>query len=300
MGLCSLLDNALAEENIPLFVHFFTKGHPALQITAIQIITDILNQYGAKLLDNHPEVIQKVFIKGLKSGSKSPEVQSCATIAISKLLLGRIISDSSPSIDDLLRTLIILYFDNSTSQNQGVRQTLSYFLPVYSFSRRENQDRVRKVSVEVLRRLFEVQETEDEDAEHEVESVSLSTVGAHLVDWTDPRRCYVPGNQMTVDGEVKKNVNGAVHLEFARDLLERMYAGGCNRKYSYLLVSRSHVHSDLFGKGWHNYVVWHVLTFMTNRTREEIPSTTPCKTTHLTGLNTFPPTRTIRRNLRSD
>lgn len=236
MGLCSLLDNALAEENIPLFVHFFTKGHPALQITAIQIITDILNQYGAKLLDNHPEVIQKVFIKGLKSGSKSPEVQSCATIAISKLLLGRVISDSSPAIDDLLRTLIILYFDNSTSQNQGVRQALSYFLPVYSFSRKENQDRVRKVNVEVLRRLSEVQETEDEDAEHEVESVSLSTVGAHLVDWTDPRRCYVPGNQMTIDGEVKKYVNGDVHLEFARDLLERMYAGGCNREYSRFFV----------------------------------------------------------------
>ena len=231
MGLCSLLDNALAEENIPLFVHFFTKGHPALQITSIQIITDILNQYGAKLLDNHPEVIQKVFIKGLKSGSKSPEVQSAATVAISKLLLGRVISDTSPSIDDLLRTLIILYFDSSTLQNQGVRQTLSYFLPVYSFSRKENQDRVRKVSVEVLRRLFEAQETFDDDAEAEVETVSLTTVGAHLVDWTDPRRCYVPGSQMGADTEGKKQVNGDVHLEFARDVVERMYASGCNRKF---------------------------------------------------------------------
>jgi len=228
--LCSLLDNALAEENIPLFVHFFTKGHPALQITAIQIITDILNQYGAKLLDNHPEVISKVYIKGLKSGSKSPEVQSSATIAISKLLLGRVISDSSPTIDDLLRTLIILYFDHSTVQNQGVRQTLSYFLPVYSFSRKENQDRIRKVSVEVLRRLFEVQETFDEDAEAEVETISLTTVGAHLVDWTDPRRCYVPGNQLSLDGETKKNVSGDVHLELARDILNRMYTSGCNRK----------------------------------------------------------------------
>lgn len=230
MGLCSLLDNALAEENIPLFVHFFTKGHPALQITALQILTDILNQYGAKLLDNHPEIISKVFLKGLKSGSKSPEVQSAATVAISKLLLGRVIADNSPAIDDLLRTLILLYFDHSTVQNQGVRQTLSYFLPVFSFSRKENQDRVRKVSVEVIRRLFEVQETFDEDAEAEIETISLTTVGAHLVDWTDPRRCYVPGNQLSLETEAKKNVNGDVHLEFARDILNRMWTTGCNRK----------------------------------------------------------------------
>lgn len=232
MGLCSLLDNALAEENIPLFVHFFIKGHSALQITSIQILTDILTQYGAKLLDNHPEIVSKVFLKGLKSGSKTPEVQAAATVAISKLLLGRIISDASPAIDDLLRTLILLYFDPSTVQNQGVRQTLSYFLPVYSFSRTENQDRVRKVSVEVLRRLFEVQETFDEDAEVEAEMVSLTTVGAHLIDWTDPRRCYVPGNQLSLDGDTKKAVNGDVHLEFARDILNRMWTNGCNRESS--------------------------------------------------------------------
>ena len=53
--------------------------------------------------------------------------------------------------------------------------------------------------------------------------VSLSTIGAHLVDWTDPRKCYVPGNQLTFgDESAKKAVNGDVHLEFARDILERL------------------------------------------------------------------------------
>ncbi|PMD21649.1 ARM repeat-containing protein [Hyaloscypha hepaticicola] len=222
LGLCSLLDKSLAEENLTLFMHFFSKGHSALQITALQILTDILNQHGAQTLETNPALL-KVYLKALKSGSKTPEVQAAATVAIAKLMLGRVISDSSPVIEDLLRTLVVLYFDPSTAHNQGVRQTLSYFLPVYSYSRKENQDRMRKVALDALHKLFEVQETLDDEGEAETEMVSISTIGAHLIDWTDPRKCYVPGNQLTLGDEgSKKAVNSDVHLEFARDLLERL------------------------------------------------------------------------------
>ncbi|TVY29118.1 Condensin complex subunit [Lachnellula hyalina] len=225
LGLCSLLDKSLAEENLTLFMHFFSKGHSALQITALQILTDILNQHGAHLLDTNPTLL-KVYLKALKSGSKSPEVQAAATIAVSKLMLGRVIADSSTVIDDLLKTLIVLYFDPSTAHNQGVRQTLSYFLPVYCFSRKENQDRMRKVALDAMHKLFEIQETMDDDGEAEFEMVGLGTIGAHLVDWTDPRKCYIPGNQLTLGDEgAKKAVNGDVHLYFARDLLEKLDSG---------------------------------------------------------------------------
>ena len=82
---------------------------------------------------------------------------------------------------------------------------------------------MRKVALDALHKLFEVQETLDDEGDTETEMVSLSTIGAHLVDWTDPRKCYVPGNQLTlVDEGAKKAVNGDVHLEFARDLLEKL------------------------------------------------------------------------------
>ncbi len=87
MGLCSLLDRSLAEENLTLFMHFFSKGHTALQITALQILTDILNVHGAQLLSATPALL-KVYVKALRSGAKSPEVQAAATVAVSKLLLG--------------------------------------------------------------------------------------------------------------------------------------------------------------------------------------------------------------------
>lgn len=234
LGLCSLLDKSLAEENLTLFMHFFSKGHAALQITALQILTDILNQHGAHLLDSNPTLL-KVYLKALKSGSKTPEVQAAATVAVAKLMLGRVISDASPAIEDLLRTLVILYFDPSTAHNQGVRQALSYFLPVYSYSRKENQSRMQKVALDAMHKLFEIQETLDDDGEAETDMVGISTIGAHLVDWTDPRKCYVPGYQLSLTDEGKqKAVSGDVHLEFARDLLERL-SSGITRKPNYII-----------------------------------------------------------------
>ncbi|CAD6452456.1 20f2412c-e4d4-4a6f-9318-7d68b9c18ca5 [Sclerotinia trifoliorum] len=220
IGLCSLLDKSLAEENLALFIHFFSKGHSALQITALQILTDMLNQHGAQLLESNPAILTKVYLKALKSGGKDPEVQAAATVAVAKLLLGRVITDALSAIDDLLKTLVVLYFDPSTAQNQGVRQTLTYFLPVYCYSRAENQDRMRAVALDAMHKLFE---TQDDDEDAEAEMVGLGTIGAHLVDWTDPRKCYVPGNQATLSDEApKKAVNGDVHLDFAMDILERL------------------------------------------------------------------------------
>ncbi|KAK0753024.1 nuclear condensing complex subunit [Schizothecium vesticola] len=218
LGLCSLLDRSLAEENLTLFMHFFTKGHTALQITALQILTDILNVHGAQLLSSNPTLL-KVYIKALRSGSKSPEVQAAATVAASKLLLGRVVSDHDVSAE-LLKTLVVAYFEPASAGNQSVRQALNYFLPVFCYSRAENQDLMRAVALDALHTLYNVREGLDDDADVDDEMVSLSTIGACLVDWTDPRKCYSPG--LTADSAEKKHVNGDVHLDLAKDVIERL------------------------------------------------------------------------------
>lgn len=218
LGLCALLDRPLAEENLSLFVHFFNKGHSKLQETALQILTDILNVHGAQLLADNPTVL-KVYVKAMRSGSKNPEVQGAATVAISKLLLGRVVTDHDTAAE-LLRTLIVAYFDPATSGNQSVRQALNYFLPVFCYSRPENQDLMQSVALDALHSLHLVRESRaDRDEDVEAEMTSLSTIGACLVDWTDPRKCYQPGYAMDAE---KKNVNGDVHLEFAKDILDRL------------------------------------------------------------------------------
>ncbi|KAI0393956.1 ARM repeat-containing protein [Xylariaceae sp. FL0594] len=218
LGLCALLDRSLAEENLTLFMHFFTKGHAALQITALQILTDILNVHGAQLLSGNTALL-KIYIKALRSGSKNPEVQGAATVAVSKLLLGRVVTDYEASTE-LLKTLIVAYFDPSTAGNQSVRQALNYFLPVFCYSRPENQDLMRAVALDALHALYNIREgIDDDEMDVDDEMASLNTIGACLVDWTDPRKCYIPGVSMDAD---RKNVNGDVHIDFATDILEKL------------------------------------------------------------------------------
>ncbi|KAL1872777.1 hypothetical protein VTK73DRAFT_1327 [Phialemonium thermophilum] len=219
LGLCSLLDRSLAEENLTLFMHFYSKGHTALQITALHILTDILNVHGAQLLSANPALL-KVYVKALRSGAKAPEVQAVATVAVSKLLLGRVVTDPDVSAE-LLKTLVVAYFEPASAGNQSVRQALNYFLPVFCYSRAENQALMGVVALDALHSLYNVREgLDDDDADVEEEMVSLSTIGACLVDWTDPRKCYTPG--IAADAPEKKAVNGDVHLDIAGRILEKL------------------------------------------------------------------------------
>lgn len=218
LGLCALLDRSLAEENLSLFMHFFTKGHTALQITALHILTDILNVHGAQLLSSTPGLL-KIYVKAVKGGGKSPEVQAAATVAASKLLLGRVVSEEE-ACQDLLKSLVVAYFDPLSASNQTVRQALNYFLPVFCFSRDENQNLMRSIALDAIHALFNVRESlEDDDVDVEEDMVSMTTIGACLVDWTDPRKCYRPTSLLESD---KKAVNGDVHLDFAMDILEKL------------------------------------------------------------------------------
>ncbi|KAJ2970250.1 hypothetical protein NUW58_g9753 [Xylaria curta] len=218
LGLCALLDRSLAEENLTLFMHFFSKGHAALQITALQILTDILNVHGAQLLSANPTLL-KVYVKALRSGSRNPEVQGAATVAVSKLLLGRVVTDHNIS-SELLKTLVVSYFDPSTAGNQSVRQALNYFLPVFCYSRAENQDLMRSVALDALHALYNIREgIDDDDMDVDDEMASLNTIGACLVDWTDPRKRHIPGIPMDAD---RKSVNGDVHLDLAADILDKL------------------------------------------------------------------------------
>ncbi|KAL4725583.1 chromosome condensation complex Condensin, subunit G [Fusarium chlamydosporum] len=232
LGLCALLDRSLADENLSLFMHFFSKGHTALQITALHILTDILNVHGAQLLSSTPGLL-KVYVKAVKGGTKAPEVQAAATVAASKLLLGRIVSEEE-ACQDLLKSLVVAYFDPASSHNQTVRQALNYFLPVFCFSRPENQDLMRSIALDAIHALYNVRESlEDDDVDVDEDMVSMTTIGACLVDWTDPRKCYNPADLLDTE---KKAVNGDVHLDFAMDILEKLQ-GNITREEKKLIAA---------------------------------------------------------------
>ena len=211
-----------------LFVHCFAKGHDALQVTAIHILADILTVHPSLITAATADAalqksVLKIFAKGMKA-EHTPDVQAAATIALCKLMLTSVIRD-----EDLLKQIVVCYFDPATKDNAGVRQALTYFLPVYCHSRRENMEAMAGVAGGVMHLLVDM----SEELEGE-EMVGVNTVGNMLVDWTDARKLVVQ-NEATISWDEAglkevKAVNGDVHLDLAESLLQRAIHHGCSSK----------------------------------------------------------------------
>jgi condensin complex subunit 3 len=225
MGLCCLLSKNLAEENLALFLHCFNKGSEALQDIAIQIISDVLVAHPSLLAvpqqsaEDETEMVNplikpvlKMYSKGLRSDSKSVATNSC--VALSKLKLAGTITDA-----DLLKQMVLAYFDPDMQSNPGLRQALTYFLPVFCHSKRRNAEAVARIAVPVLHTLAERAEDMDEDAE----MVGTTLVAAQLCDWTDPRKT-VTG----VEGATKEEMGTDGHSILAEEVLEKILTPGCS------------------------------------------------------------------------
>lgn len=155
----------------------------------------------------------------------TPDVQSAATIALCKLMLTCVIQD-----EDLLKQAVICYFDPATKSNAGVRQALSYSLPVYCHSRRENMERMAAVSGGIMHAVVDL----SEELEEGDEMVGVGVVGNMLVDWTDARKLVVQDEATISWHEAGKKeikvVNGDIHLVLAESLLEKALHHGCSSK----------------------------------------------------------------------
>ncbi|KAF2841202.1 ARM repeat-containing protein [Patellaria atrata CBS 101060] len=261
LGLCCLLSKNLAEENLSLFLHCFTKGHDALQMIALQIISDILSQHPSLLspipssnlttttaqdttetASEQPSPFLKPITKSLLRAlrSSSPSVSLTATTALAKLMLLNILRDPDV-LASILKHITIAFFSPETAENPGVRQALSYFLPVYCHSRRQNAEAMARVAVQVVISVAGVRDDLEED---EMEGmVGLGVVGGMLVEWTDPRRVvgFGDGGETSDNG---KEGDADSHLILAEELLERIVSPQVNKttkKQFTSMLSKLHV-----------------------------------------------------------
>ena len=246
LGLCCLLDRTLAEENITLFIHCFAKGHEALQATSLQILCDIITTHPSLLTDVVDEAgtlppfqkaLLKSFTRALKPASPA-SVQSVAAMSLSKLLLTARLNIAESAIDDLLRTLVIAFFDPRTSDNSALRQALAYFLPVFCHSRVGNCERMSHIAVDVVSEVlkaadehYTVEAEEDSDgdvdesaAEKKVKTL-MNTVIGMLSEWTDGRRVVAVDQMETTEHEISTT---DIQMKLAEAVLERALSGGCH------------------------------------------------------------------------
>ncbi|KAL4944671.1 hypothetical protein BDV06DRAFT_186800 [Aspergillus oleicola] len=268
LGLCCLLDKTLAEENMTLFIHCFSKGHEPLQVTAIHILCDMLTSHPTLLApvtqaDKEtvaPPAFQKpllkVFARALKPSTAST-VQTAAATALSKLMLTGVFTPSAANIpqaiqdynqnaiETLLQSLVVSFFHPRTRENPALRQSLAYFFPVYCHSRPENTQHMRKITVPVIRTVlnsaeeyYSLEAEEDSDGEideavgdKELKALMTGVLGM-LSEWTDERRVIgLGGERVLAGGPASSNACGFMHLELVKDILERVLgiSAGTNR-----------------------------------------------------------------------
>ncbi|KAL4956495.1 nuclear condensing complex subunit [Aspergillus filifer] len=268
LGLCCLLDKTLAEENMTLFIHCFSKGHEPLQVTAIHILCDMLTSHPALLApvtqpDKEtvtPPAFQKpllkVFARALKPSSPAT-VQTAAATALSKLMLTGVFTPSAANIpqaiqeynqnaiETLLQSLVVSFFHPRTRENPALRQSLAYFFPVYCHSRPDNTQHMRKITVPVIRTIlnsaeeyYSLEAEEDSDGEidetvgdKELKALMTGVLGM-LSEWTDERRVIgLGGERVLAGGPASSNACGFIHLELVKDILERVLgiSAGTNR-----------------------------------------------------------------------
>jgi condensin complex subunit 3 len=223
LGLCCLLDQQLATDQLYLFGLCLSRGHQELRVIAIKAIFDILSIHGTKVLDVEDGVdslsFHKLLYRTLKN-DELPEVQALCTEGLCKLYLADILSD-----DELFETLILTYYNPVNSQNQSLLQAFAFCLPVYCFSHRLHQEKLSKVAADAFSRLYTAHV--EESTEQEQELVSPTTILQQLTFWTDPSN--------VVNHTEEELARSTTHLMMAIDFL-KTFDEMDSKKYRKMIV----------------------------------------------------------------
>ena len=88
-----------------------------------------------------PETLISMWTKVIKSEDE-PDVAAAAAESLAKLMLAGVVTE-----DEILKVLVETYFDPVASQNEPLKQALSYFFPVFCHSVPENQYCMARVCI---------------------------------------------------------------------------------------------------------------------------------------------------------
>ncbi|KAF4564802.1 hypothetical protein EYR36_002742 [Pleurotus pulmonarius] len=204
LGLCCLISPRLATDSYPVFKAQFQKPTPiALKIRLAEIIFDIVMVNERQLLatDANRDFGLGPGAKDEDGEAEAKKLQAVIAKGLAKLILAGMITDKN-----VLCQLFNCYFSSDTADNQDLRQCLTYFFPMYSYSKSENQHNMRKVRW--LRCLLPLRYPEHAVEE---EPVPAAQIVSMFVDMTDPSKVLeVPGQAIDED----------VHLELAADIIK--------------------------------------------------------------------------------
>ncbi|OSD02558.1 hypothetical protein PYCCODRAFT_1367188 [Trametes coccinea BRFM310] len=212
LGLCCLIARRMALSSFQLFLSQVQAAPEVLKIRVLQIIFDVLMVHEDAFLGpgspNGERIIE--FLLQLLEAEELERVQALLVVGIAKLMLSGMVTD-----ERVLQTLVLVFISPETATNQELRQCLSYFFPVYSYSSAANQQRMRKIFIPLFERLTKAYH----DWDGEEDMVTPAQVALMFVDWTDPMRAGTAAKGLRKDSE-----KDPIHLELATDIVKALFS----------------------------------------------------------------------------
>lgn len=200
LGLFSLIDKGLGTSNLKFFGMSASKAQDEdLKVLSTKIIFDILSTHGVAILDSEDDdsvdslSLARLFYSLLKS-YEMPHLQAVVAEGLCKLYLANMLADFGKgelSGNDqeevaqetqLLEALLLSYFHPLNLDNQELKQTLAFCIPVYSFSHTRHQSKISLLSGDCFYRIFR-----KDSSFGTYESIgSPAAIVQQLIYWCDP------------------------------------------------------------------------------------------------------------------
>ncbi|KAJ3159991.1 hypothetical protein HDU86_001256 [Geranomyces michiganensis] len=199
LSLACLLDKALAQRHIQLFMSAFTDQRTELSSLALKVFFDLSVLFGPDLLLT-PGLLTEVISETLQCDDE--DLLTLAVEGSAKLMMLSFMSDEL-----VLQQIIVLYYHPHTRNMNRLRQCLSYFLPVFAHAAHANQALLQTVIVPSLRILAQ------EYVESKDSMVAPLLIGGQLIDWIDVRRV------VRAEG-TEESAGDEMHALLALELLE--------------------------------------------------------------------------------
>ncbi|KAI0092243.1 nuclear condensing complex subunit [Irpex rosettiformis] len=208
LGLCCLIAKDMALQSFPLFCSQVQRVPERLKPKVLQIVLDILLMHSDVFFHRSQETTDQIlsFLLQTFEEEESPDIRAVICTGLSKLMLNGIVTDTR-----VLAALVLAFVAPANSDNQQLRQCLSFFIPAYCYSSYANQTRMQSIFWIV----FDLVSQAYEEMEEEETMITPVQFCALFVDWTDPQK-RASGSSSRLDSD-------DTHFNLATDILKACY-----------------------------------------------------------------------------
>ncbi|KAF8940555.1 nuclear condensing complex subunit [Dissophora ornata] len=232
LGLICVLDQNLAQNNIELFLTcvFAENASDQLQVLSLKIVFDLILTFGLTAMSS--QITEERIIQDLSKILESdvPVMQAIVVEGLAKLMLTKLLKNAQ-----ILRKMIILYFDPETANNNHLRQCLNYFLQVYFHSSHDNQVTLSEIFVPIMIQLIQIQQ----DSKNEMPTPSI--MAQQLLEWCEPRRVLGAENEGVADKNIDFGLQASIAIEIVKVMFTEVNA---TRKHLPLILYKMRLDGD--------------------------------------------------------